>query len=103
MNVSLLRLHRRHQPAVCAPAPGHCTCTIHHPVTAAERVAVADAIVLARMNGDELLVGYLQARLDTPCRTSTGRSVADSITCPCGCERRPWEHNPHLLERRAAA
>lgn len=64
---------------------------------------VADAIVLARVNGHEDLIAYLQAQLDTPCRSSVGQCVADSVLCQCGCKRRPWEHNPHLLERRSAA
>lgn len=92
-----LRFRRRRQPAV-----GHCTCTVPHPVTAEERALVEAVAAVARRDGDLDLAGYLQKRLDTPCRSSAGVTVADSILCDCGCKRRPWDHNPNILERGAA-
>lgn len=98
-----LRRHRRRQSAVCVPpVAGHCTCTVHYPVTAEERALVEAVMATARRDGDLDLLGYLQTRLDTPCRSSAGVTVADGILCDCGCGRRPWEHNPNILERSAA-
>jgi serine protease inhibitor ecotin len=67
----------------------HCTCTVHHALTYAERARVATALAVARDQGDTDRVMYLGQQLED-CVTSR-RPVVVTFPRPARISRRAWK------------